>query len=46
VINWPGSKTTVFHVQEYWWGSRYYYQGDTEIDAATYNAEIYKYKRN
>jgi hypothetical protein len=46
VISWPGGKRNIFHVKEYWWGARYYYRDDVEIDAATYNAEIYKYKRH
>lgn len=45
VISWPGGPRTVFHVEEYWWGSRYYYRDDVEIDAKTYEAEIYRHKR-
>jgi hypothetical protein len=45
VISWPGGKRTVFTVDEYWWGSRYYYHDGLEIDAKTYEAELFKHKR-
>lgn len=45
IISWPGGPRTIFHVKEYWWGSRYYYRDDVEIDAKTYDAEIYRHKR-
>lgn len=46
VISWPGGKRVIFRMKEYWWGSRYYYRDDTEIDAKTYEAELYRRKRS
>lgn len=46
VISWPGGPRTIFFVKEYWWGARYYYRDDVEIDAKTYEAEIYRHKRH
>lgn len=46
VISWPGGKRTIFRIKEYWWGSRYYYRDDVEIDAKTYDAELYRRKRS
>ncbi len=45
VISWPGGKRTTFSVDEYWWGSRYYYHDGVEIDEKTYDAELFKHKR-
>jgi hypothetical protein len=45
VISWPGGKRTIFSVDEYWWGSRYYYHDGVEIDEKTYDAELFKHKR-
>lgn len=46
VISWPGGKRVIFRMKEYWWGSRYYYRDDTEIDVKTYEAELYRRKRS
>jgi hypothetical protein len=46
VISWPGGKRTIFRVKEYWWGTRYYYRDEAEIDAKTYDAELYRHKRS
>lgn len=45
VISWPGGKQTVFSVDEFWWGSRYYYHDGVEIDEKIYDAELFKHKR-
>ncbi len=46
VISWPGGIQTIFNVDEYLWGSRYYYHDGVEIDQKTYDAEIFRHKRN
>jgi hypothetical protein len=46
VISWPGGIRTIFSVDEYLWGSRYYYHDGVEIDQKTYDAEIFRHKRN
>jgi hypothetical protein len=46
VISWPGGKRTIFREKEFWWGKRYYYLDNAEIDAKTFNAELYKLKRS
>ncbi len=46
VISWPGGTRTIFTVDEYAWGSRYYYHDGIEIDQKIYDAEIFKNKRN
>jgi hypothetical protein len=46
VISWPGGIRTIFNVDEYLWGSRYYYHDGVEIDQKTYDAEIFRHKRN
>ncbi|CAN5910064.1 hypothetical protein BH11BAC7_BH11BAC7_00070 [soil metagenome] len=46
VISWPGGMRTIFNVDEYLWGSRYYYHDGVEIDQKTYDAEIFRHKRN
>lgn len=46
VISWPGGLRTIFNVDEYLWGSRYYYHDGVEIDQKTYDAEIFRHKRN
>ena len=46
VISWPGGLQTIFSVDEYMWGSRYYYHDGIEIDQKTYDAELFRHKRN
>jgi hypothetical protein len=46
VISWPGGIRTIFSVDEYLWGSRYYYHDGLEIDQKTYDAELFRHKRN
>ena len=46
VISWPGGIRTIFNVDEYLWGSRYYYHDGVEIDQKTYDAEIFRHKRS
>ncbi|MDQ3112156.1 MAG: hypothetical protein M3R17_19910 [Bacteroidota bacterium] len=46
VISWPGGIRTIFNVDEYLWGSRYYYHDGVEIDQKTYDAELFRHKRN
>jgi hypothetical protein len=46
VISWPGGSQTIFSVDEYLWGSRYYYHDGVEIDQKTYDAELFRHKRN
>ncbi|HET6992204.1 MAG TPA: hypothetical protein VFJ43_12805 [Bacteroidia bacterium] len=46
VISWPNGTRTIFSVDEYLWGSRYYYHDGVEIDEKTYDAELFKHKRN
>lgn len=46
VISWPGGQRVVFRMKEYWWGSRYYYRGDEEIDVKTYESELYRRKHS
>jgi hypothetical protein len=45
IISWPGGKRIIFRVDEYWWGSRYYYRDNVEIDLKTYEAELFRNKR-
>ncbi len=46
VISWANGTRTIFSVDEYLWGSRYYYHDGVEIDEKTYDAELFKHKRN
>lgn len=46
VISWANGTRTIFNVDEYLWGSRYYYHDGVEIDEKTYDAELFKHKRN
>jgi hypothetical protein len=46
VISWANGTRTTFSVDEYLWGSRYYYHDGVEIDEKTYDAELFKHKRN
>lgn len=46
VISWPGGTRTTFRMEEYWWGSCYYYHDNVEVDLKTYEAELFKHKRN
>ncbi|HTL80395.1 MAG TPA: hypothetical protein VL651_01750 [Bacteroidia bacterium] len=46
VISWPGGIRTIFRMEQYWWGSCYYYHDNVEIDIKTYEAELFKHKRS
>ncbi|HLG04287.1 MAG TPA: hypothetical protein VI731_11885, partial [Bacteroidia bacterium] len=46
IITWPGGTRVIFREKEYWWGKRYYYKDEAEIDAKTYNGELYRHKRS
>ncbi len=46
VISWPGGKRVIFRVDEYWWGSRYYYLDEVEIDQKIYDAEVFRLRRS
>ena len=46
VISWPNGTRTVFNIDEYFWGIRYYYQDGVEIDQKNYDSELFKHKRS